>query len=75
MSTTPERALAVEAKVRHSRPCGGCGETDPKHRCIGCLHDFGAPIVGELMPRESDLHRDARELLERTRDIASRLGA
>ncbi|NED64231.1 hypothetical protein G3I15_25170 [Streptomyces sp. SID10244] len=22
-------------------PCGGCGETDPDKRCIGCLHDFG----------------------------------
>ena len=21
--------------------CGGCGETDPAQRCIGCLHDFG----------------------------------
>ncbi|WP_337846798.1 hypothetical protein [Sphingomonas sp.] len=24
-------------------PCGGCGETTPAHRCIGCLHDFGTP--------------------------------
>lgn len=23
------------------KPCGGCGETDPMKRCIGCLHDFG----------------------------------
>lgn len=22
-------------------PCGGCGETTPAHRCIGCQHDFG----------------------------------
>lgn len=22
-------------------PCGGCGETDSRKRCIGCLHDFG----------------------------------
>lgn len=21
-------------------PCGGCGETDSKKRCIGCLHVF-----------------------------------
>lgn len=20
--------------------CGGCGETDPNKRCLGCLHDF-----------------------------------
>ena len=23
-------------------PCGGCGESDPARRCIGCLHDFAA---------------------------------
>lgn len=22
-------------------PCGGCGATEPKQRCIGCFHDFG----------------------------------
>jgi len=22
--------------------CGGCGATHPDHRCIGCLHYFGA---------------------------------
>lgn len=21
-------------------PCGGCGETEPEKRCLGCLHDF-----------------------------------
>lgn len=21
-------------------PCGGCGATDPKNRCIGCFHPF-----------------------------------
>lgn len=21
-------------------PCGGCGETDPRKRCIGCMHRF-----------------------------------
>ncbi|HEL5342794.1 TPA: hypothetical protein UOJ01_001324 [Stenotrophomonas maltophilia] len=24
-----------------TRSCGGCGETNPDKRCIGCLHDFG----------------------------------
>jgi len=23
--------------------CGGCGETDSRKRCMGCLHDFGTP--------------------------------
>lgn len=22
-------------------PCGGCGESDPSKRCVGCFHDFG----------------------------------
>jgi predicted Fe-S protein YdhL (DUF1289 family) len=22
-------------------PCGGCGATKDRERCIGCLHDFG----------------------------------
>ena len=21
--------------------CGGCGQTDPIKRCVGCVHDFG----------------------------------
>jgi hypothetical protein len=25
---------------RYIIPCGGCGEPDPKARCLGCLHDF-----------------------------------
>lgn len=24
-------------------PCGGCGATHPRERCINCLHDFGKP--------------------------------
>lgn len=31
--------LAVPDK-RNPEPCGGCGETNPSHRCIGCLHSF-----------------------------------
>lgn len=23
--------------------CGGCGNSDPEVRCLGCLHDFGDP--------------------------------
>lgn len=26
--------------VAKSNPCGGCGETDPAKRCIGCFHPF-----------------------------------
>ncbi|PWL17433.1 hypothetical protein DKP76_11690 [Falsochrobactrum shanghaiense] len=25
------------------KPCGGCGATSERERCIGCLHDFGTP--------------------------------
>lgn len=29
-------------------PCGGCGESDPAKRCIGCLHDFAPnPLSGK----------------------------
>ena len=24
------------------QPCGGCGQFDPKKRCVGCYHDFEA---------------------------------
>lgn len=24
-------------------PCGGCGETDPNKRCLGCRHEFTPP--------------------------------
>jgi hypothetical protein len=24
-------------------PCGGCGATEERQRCIGCFHDFGSP--------------------------------
>jgi hypothetical protein len=24
-------------------PCGGCGATSERERCLGCLHDFGTP--------------------------------
>lgn len=34
-------------------PCGGCGETDPNKRCLGCLHDFNADA--KLIARPTDL--------------------
>ena len=40
-------ARALSAALRPApgvvEPCGGCGETDPAKRCIGCLHPFEAP--------------------------------
>jgi hypothetical protein len=39
-------APAREVTVREASPCGGCGESDPRKRCIGCLHDFGALSQG-----------------------------
>lgn len=35
-----ERNAAMAGVVE---PCGGCGETDPNRRCIGCLHPFTKP--------------------------------
>jgi len=38
-NTTP----IINAPLRHntSKPCGGCGATIERERCIGCMHDFG----------------------------------
>jgi hypothetical protein len=33
------KTLVVVDKT--TEPCGGCGETDPNKRCMGCMHDFG----------------------------------
>lgn len=33
-------AIAALAASREGKACGGCGETDPSKRCIGCFHDF-----------------------------------
>lgn len=33
----------VGPKVRlpeQAIPCGGCGQTDPEKRCLGCMHEF-----------------------------------
>jgi hypothetical protein len=37
--------------------CGGCGETDPAKRCIGCLHNFSvpaSPIPGGYEPSSAN---------------------
>lgn len=31
-------------------PCGGCGATSDRERCIGCLHDFGTPESAWVRP-------------------------
>ena len=35
-----------------SEPCGGCGETDPEMRCLGCAHAFW-PITQSVQPKEA----------------------
>lgn len=44
------------------KPCGGCGETDPSKRCLGCFHDFQALVTREEAPAEAGdtLHPDAQ---------------
>lgn len=32
---------ATAAPVAEIEPCGGCGNSDPDKRCIGCTHPFG----------------------------------
>ncbi|GAA5664933.1 hypothetical protein Brsp07_03432 [Brucella sp. NBRC 14130] len=32
------------------KPCGGCGATSDRERCIGCLHDFGTPESAWVRP-------------------------
>lgn len=34
----------AEAKAGEPVECGGCGNSDPAKRCIGCMHDFVAPV-------------------------------
>lgn len=31
-----------------TEPCGGCGETDPAQRCIGCMHVFSPTTPASL---------------------------
>lgn len=37
---TIKRLISAARKGGETEPCGGCGESDPEKRCIGCLHDF-----------------------------------
>ena len=37
-------------------PCGGCGATHPKERCINCHHDFGG--VGIWPPEPASTSKD-----------------
>lgn len=39
-------SLAVK---QSPEPCGGCGETDPSKRCIGCCHPFSEPSPAVTM--------------------------
>ena len=40
-----ERIRDAEAKAGEPVECGGCGNSDPAKRCIGCMHDFAAPVA------------------------------
>lgn len=44
--------MTAEPEMR-LEPCGGCGETNPSARCIGCLHDF----VAAPAPQEGERER------------------
>lgn len=71
------------------KPCGGCGATSDRERCIGCLHDFGttesAWVRTDLSPGAvaigKVLHGDEGELDDltqsqiRTLNIAATLAA
>ena len=35
--------VPVESLGRDAEPCGGCGNSDPSKRCIGCGHNFTTP--------------------------------
>lgn len=34
------RFLGIKCPNRALNPCGGCGESNPDKRCLGCLHPF-----------------------------------
>lgn len=34
-----EQALSIFNSL-HSSTCGGCGNSDPNKRCLGCMHPF-----------------------------------
>ena len=69
---------ALEADIaRVVEPCGGCGETDPDMRCIGCHHVFASPqedvapawiAVSERLP---DYHQSVALIsMDRTENVA-----
>ena len=39
-SPAPVAGRPLTAEADPIEPCGGCGETNPSRRCLGCLHDF-----------------------------------
>jgi predicted Fe-S protein YdhL (DUF1289 family) len=39
--TTDTTPLNQVDHVRKITPCGGCGATSDRQRCLGCFHDFG----------------------------------
>lgn len=56
-----ERIRTAEAKAGEPVACGGCGNSDPAKRCIGCMHDFAAPV-------------DTAALAERAKTLEEALG-
>lgn len=58
----------TEQQAPERKPCGGCGETQPSRRCIGCLHDFGDGNFYEATPpddRDATIALMIHELQER----------
>lgn len=37
---TKKSAIYFTCKNNQTIPCGGCGATEEKQRCIGCFHKF-----------------------------------
>lgn len=35
-----DKSLQQEIEEFKTTPCGGCGETNPRNRCLGCFHPF-----------------------------------
>jgi hypothetical protein len=42
--------------------CDGCGNDDPRKRCLGCFHDFGGDDAFSLSLREAAAERAATRL-------------
>lgn len=36
-----KKPVPTKDRQMRGRMCGGCGETNPNKRCLGCRHDFG----------------------------------